>query len=151
MILLQWTVNLNHTLESKIMKTNQTTLVKCTSCDELLSKPVFIKGLPYGTSCAKKQIGKGAKAKQVCHSFEVHAVYKYGNKLLPDEIDFNLLHTYKFIIIFDGRFYDVIHAKGLTDWKVILSEEIMSTGKVFKEVFSTIGGNRALYDAVYRQ
>lgn len=133
------------------MKTNQTTLIKCSSCDELLSKPVFIKGLPYGTSCAKKQSEKGIKTKQVCHSFDVHAVYKFGNKLLPDEVDYNILHTYKFIIIFDGRFYDVSNAKGLAGWKVILGEEVMSKGNVFKEVFSVIGGNRALYDAVSRE
>lgn len=119
------------------------TLVKCTSCDELLSKPVFIKGLPYGTSCAKKQSEKGTKAKQVCHSFEVISVCSFlGSKLDFSEIKSELIHTYSFIIMFEGKKYYVYSAKAFIDGRVIVSES-------FHDKRNTIGRSHMLYNAVY--
>lgn len=66
------------------------TKVKCTCCDELLTKPVFIDGLPYGSSCAKKVNGTLKSAAQftialsvvaVVYNLKSYKMVRFNNKL----------------------------------------------------------------------
>ena len=125
------------------------TRVKCACCDELLTKPVFINGKPYGSHCAKKQSDKGVKAKNICHSFEVVSVSHFGSELPLSAVKSQLGHTYQFKLIFRGALYCVSGARSLVGNVVTVEQGISITGKVFKETANHIGGSAKLYNAIY--
>ena len=134
------------------MSTSHLFPVLCTCCAAILTKPVFVKGVPYGSSCVKKHFTsdvKVIKTKNVCHSFKFTSVSKLGTVLTATEIkelaNTNLVSA---TIELEGVEYKVF-PEAITNDSVVV-QVTSEFNKMSGNTDFFVGGSKKLYNAIYK-